>query len=123
MTTQETKTQFLDLDALLPAVEVTVKLGGKSHKLKQLSVQDFVANTADQQKLGEASTLAAEVETVVRMLHRAFPTITIEAFHKLELAKLYKLLSFALEQNGSDKASKEVAAEAKSDDENPQTAA
>ena len=123
MTTQETKTQFLDLDALLPAVEVTVKLGGVNHKLKQLSVQDFVANTADQQKLGEAASLSAEVETVVRMLHRAFPTITIEAFNKLELAKLYKLLAFALEQNGSDKASKDVAAEAKSDDANPQTAA
>jgi hypothetical protein len=118
MTQNSTQIKFLDLDEVKPAIDLTVRLGGVDHKLKPISVEDFVANTQDQRKLSSASSLEEEVDVVLRMLVRSFPTMNIEDLRKVDLAKLWKLLEFANETNGS----KEIEAETKESGENPQTA-
>ncbi len=103
--------KYLDLDALEPAVDLTVKLNGVEHKLKQLSVQDFIQNTSDMQALGGNVSLSEEVALVVKMLTRAFPTMQADDLMNIELAKLWKLLDFALQNNGTNDAAKDAAAD------------
>jgi hypothetical protein len=114
------KTEFLDLDAIVSA-EVVVKLAGKEHKLKPLSVEDFIQNTIDQRALGAATQIEDEVELVLKMLNRAFPTLLVDDLRKVDLKRLWALLNFALEKNGSNQAKDEADA-AGAPTENPQTA-
>ena len=116
-------TNFLDLDAVAPEVELTVKLNGKKHKLKPLSVEDFIRNTKDQIALSSVGDVESEVNLILKMLVRAFPTLTEEELREVPLNKLWKLLEFARENNGSAKVEEEAKAEQEATpSENPQTA-
>lgn len=100
---------YLDLDAVLPEVELVVKLNGKEHRLKPLSVEDFVRNMKDQAALAASSgDVETEIDTVIKMLARAFPTMQAADLKKVELNKLWKLLEFARENNGSKAAEGEL---------------
>jgi hypothetical protein len=116
-------TNFLDLDAVAPEVDLTVKLNGKKHKLKPLSVEDFIKNTQDQMSLSGASNVEDEVNLVLKMLTRAFPTIAEDELRAVPLNKLWKLLEFARDNNGSGKVEDEARAEQEAKaSENPPTA-
>lgn len=106
-------TNFLDLDAIAPEVEMTVRLNGQEHHLKPLSVEDFIKNTKDQASLGASGNVEDELNLVLRMLLRAFPTMNEEELRAVPLTKLWKLLEFAKENNGSTKIENEVEEEKK----------
>jgi hypothetical protein len=108
-------TNYLDLDAIIPEDEITVKLGGVEHKLVPITLEDFVRNTKAVQAMGAQVDPEAEMAMVTDMLFRAFPTMTPEITGKLTLIQLNKLLEFAMEHNGAKQVQKEAAAEAKTD--------
>lgn len=113
---------YLDLDAIAPDVELVVKLGGKEHRMRPLSVEDFVKNIKDQSALAASnSDVEAEIDLVIKMLIRAFPTMKGEDLKKVELNKLWKLLEFARDNNGAKTAEGDIKAE-QEQAENPQTA-
>lgn len=97
-------TKVLDLDAVLPPA-IVVKLDGKTHELKQISVRDFVENTRvmqemDEKKREEDMTLESEMGSLITMLNKTFPTISEEEFWSLSLPRLYQILEFAKAHNG-----------------------
>ncbi|SER25835.1 hypothetical protein SAMN05216548_1144 [Faunimonas pinastri] len=105
--------KYLDLDAIdLTENEFVVKLGGVEHHLKPVTVEDFVENTKLIQSLGVSGKLEDEVDTVIQMLVRAFPTMTVEQLKKLELVKLNALLDFAHKNNGQKQGEASAEAEA-----------
>lgn len=110
------ETQFLDLDAVdLPTILV-IKLGGEEHPLVPVTVEAFVANTKALQKMGRATEgdLAAEVDIVIDIILRAFPTMTREMLQKMPLANLNKLMGVAQSNDGTDSVKSELAKEAAS---------
>jgi hypothetical protein len=111
-------TKFLDLDAI--AVDdnpLTVKLGGVKHVLKPITVKDFIANTKALQNLsGTNISVEAEMNLMMDMIMRAFPTVTRDMLEDLKLDSLNQLVEFANSNNGQKKVEDEIAKE------NPQPA-
>jgi len=111
-------TQYLDLDALVN-VEKTVRFKGKEHKLKHVSVQDFVDNVKLAQSLGPDAGIEKEVEATITMLLKAFPTMDRADLMDVPLEALNKILAFAQANDGSDAVKGAAEADAKA---NPPTA-
>ena len=105
--------KYLDLDSFGDASEFTVKLDGTEHKLAALTVDDFIFNTKLIQSLGTAPDIESELSAVVKMLTRAFPTMTEEMLRKLEIRKLNAILEFAHSNNGQRAGEAEAETEAK----------
>ncbi len=119
-------TKFLDLDAVDMGAEVVIKLQGIEHKLKPVSVGDFIANTKLVQGLGVATDVETEVQTIITMLitsplqtSEGRVTMTREMLIDLPIAALNKMFAFAQENNGTQKVEEEAKAEAEA---NPQPA-
>jgi len=112
---------YLDLDAIENEVEIVVKLNGKEHALQPITVDDFIYNTKLVQDLGTNPDFEKETMTIIKMLIRAFPTMTEEELRKLPLVKLNAILDFAQKHNGSKQVEESMAEEAK-EVENPPTA-
>lgn len=94
-------TKILNLDEITPPLEVVVKLNGKEHKLKTFTVEDFVENTKLAQSVtGTELTVEEEVNIVIKMLIRAFPTMSESDLRSMSLDKLSAILEFARENNG-----------------------
>lgn len=106
---------YLDLDAVLPDTEVTVKLGGVEHKLVPITLEDFVRNTKIVQVMGATTDPDKEMAMVTDMLFRAFPTMTQEITNKLTLVQLNRLMEFSMEHNGAKKVEQEAGKDAAAD--------
>jgi hypothetical protein len=104
---------YLDLDAVVPNSDVTVKLGGIEHKLVPITLEDFVRNTKAVQDMGTLVDAEAEMNVVRDMLSRAFPTMTVQITNKLTLIQLNTLLEFAMKHNGAKTVEKEAGEDAK----------
>lgn len=116
-----TATQYLDLDAIKPAQEFKVKLGGQEHILKETDVETFILNTEDVQKLGLLSNAVEELKLSLRLVSRAFPTIPEPVLQKLTFSQCNALIEFARTANGEVKVTEEMQAEADATAD-PQTA-
>jgi hypothetical protein len=111
---------YLDLDAIGTEISLVVKLDGKDHQLQAISVDDFVTNLQIVQKMGTDVTVDQEIDLLVDMLSRAFPTIPKERLRKLTLPQLNALMSKAKEFNGQNAVTDEVKEKLKSEGaENP----
>ncbi|RWI35426.1 hypothetical protein [Mesorhizobium sp.] len=93
-------TKFLDLDAVTAKAEFTVKLNGTEHKLKIASVETFIQNQKEIEKLSLAATAAEELEVVIGIIKRAFPTMPEKEIRGLNLIQLEAIKDFALSANG-----------------------
>jgi len=108
-------TNFLDLDALADeAVQVVVKLKGVEHRLVQATVADFIANTKAIKNMAAngVNDLEEEVNMVISMIVRAFPTMSAEMLKALPLTSLNSLLDHAKKFNGENSVKAEVEAQA-----------
>ncbi|AMB48261.1 hypothetical protein [Methylobacterium sp. AMS5] len=109
----DTNTTFIDLDAVDLPRKLVVKLGGKEHELVPVTVESFVANTKLLQKLGaQDGDLEAEVNTVIEVILRAFPTMTDKMLRAMPLANLNKLMAAAQNDDGTKAVQNAVAKEA-----------
>lgn len=108
-------TQFLDLDALAKDEEYSVKLKGETHILKMATVETFIENTKSLEKLAAAATQEEEIEVILDMLLRAFPTMKREAINSLTLPQLVALKDFAMTAGGEKVAKTEDNAEGAGD--------
>lgn len=101
--------QYLDLDALV-AVQKVLKFQGEEYALAEITVDDFIVNVELVQKLGSSPSFKEEMETVITMLKRAFPTFPEDKMRKLPLSALNRILAFAQANDGSEKVADEVGA-------------
>lgn len=114
-----TKTMFLDLDAVKPEVDVSIKINGTTHNLVPPSVEDFLENTKMIQAAATQTDLQAQFDMTIKMLIRAFPTLPEKDLRGLTLPQLNRLIEFAQEHSGEKKVSGEMEAAAA---ENPPVA-
>lgn len=107
-------TKFLDLDAVKPATELVVGLGGMKHTLVPVTVEAFLANTTliDQMREEGGISTRVEFELVIKLLLRSFPTMTDAMLRGLTFDQLKQLQAFAQNNDGTDQVNKEAAAEA-----------
>lgn len=115
-------TKFLDLDAVHQDLAgVAVKIAGEVHKLKPLTVLEFIANTKLMQELRAGATdMAKEFEATIVMVGRSFPTVPVEHLKALSMVQLNKLVAFARDVNNGP--SETPAAEAAPSTEAPKAA-
>jgi hypothetical protein len=100
----KTNTVYLDLDTVVPEMEIVVKLDKKSHPLMPISVEDFVKNIQTLEKLGTGQLDAAtEKGLIVDMLVQVLPSIGTERLNKLSMLQLNKLIDFTREHSGEKK--------------------
>lgn len=100
--------KFLDLDALTSENEITIKLNGTVHKLQPLTVGDFINNTKLIQQLGTAADMETEIEAILTLLLRTFPTMKREELVNLPVQSLNAILEFANEHNGQNDAKRKT---------------
>lgn len=93
-------TKFLDLDAVAKEAEFVVKLNGNNHSLKLATVETFVTNMKEIEKLGMAPSAEAEFEAVVGIVMRSFPTIPENEIRALNVLQIKALSDFAMTANG-----------------------
>jgi hypothetical protein len=103
-----TATTFLDLDTVDQFPDVVAKLGGKEHRLVPVTVDDFVANTKLLQTLGKTGDFEEEISGLIKIILRAFPTMTEDMLRKLPLVNLNKLMGIAQDHDGTKKVTGEV---------------
>jgi hypothetical protein len=92
--------KFLDLDAVAVEEEFTIKLNGKTHKLHFATVETFIANMKDFEKLGLNASTAEELDITMTILKRAFPTVTEEEMRNLTIHQMQAINDFARTANG-----------------------
>lgn len=115
------ETQFIDLDAVDLPNTLVVKLGGKKHPLVPVTVGNFVANTKLLQSLGKSDgNLEAEVDMVIEIIMRAFPSMEKSMLQNMPLVNLNKLMGIAQSSDGTEAVKKEAEKDAKA---NPPAAA
>ena len=113
---------YLDLDAIDTEFTLVVKLDGTDHKLQPISLEDFVANLRKIQEMGVTTDPMQEVEMLVEMLSKAFPSIGEPRLRKLTLPQLSALMEKAREFNGENAVTREAKAQLASEgNANPQT--
>lgn len=105
-------TKFLDLDAVAPKLTLTVKLNGKNHVMKTPTVEDFVENMKLIESLKAAAGPAVEMDYLVQLLTKAFPTMTEKDLKGLHLEQLKQLADYAQQHSGQTDIAEEAAEKA-----------
>lgn len=103
-------TKFLDLDALTESTEKVVKIKGKEHILKPVTVGQFIENAKIVERLGTNPKFEDEFEAIVKMLLRAFPSMSRVDLEDLPIEHLNAVLEFARDNDGTRASEGEVAA-------------
>jgi hypothetical protein len=106
---------YLDLDAIETEVNLVVKLKGHEHRMVPITVQDFIQNMQIVQSMGTAGDITKEMELLITMLDKVFPTITRDELWKLTLPQLQAMFNMAQKLGGAeavaDEAKEKLAAE------------
>ena len=113
MSNQDVK--FLDLDALAPKEVFRIKLNGKEHEMKQMTVEDFVWATKEAEMRENSGSPVEMISMMIDVLKRQFPTIEEDEFRGIGFEKLAAILDFTrkVAEEGSEAAIQEAAAEGK----------
>lgn len=69
-------TKILNIDDLLQESPLKVVIGGKEHAMSTPTMSDFLQNMKDLEALAAAPSLVTETEITVKIIARAFPTLT-----------------------------------------------
>jgi hypothetical protein len=88
-------TRILNLDSVKPAEERVLKLNGREHAMKPMSVGDFIDNSRTARVQEGGADPATEFELVLGMVARAFPTIPADELRGLTFAQLNTILSWS----------------------------
>lgn len=103
---------YIDLDAIEPT-PIFIKLDGESHKIRHITLADWIANTKDLERLRvSGNDMEVEADIMIRMINRSFPDLTEQRLRDLPLIKLNRILMFAKGHNGTEQVEKEVAKQA-----------
>lgn len=106
-------TKIINIDALQEEPPFTLEIGDEKHPMKVFTVDDFLSNMKDIEKLGANPSFSDELELSIKIIARAFPTLGEERVRKFQVSTIEKLfrISRGEDPNGSAEGA-----------ENPQTA-
>lgn len=85
---------YIDLDEVSSDFEFTLKLDGVEHEMVEPSVDDFIFNMKEIEKLSVSASTIEEINIVIGIIARAFPTITEERLRKIKLPQLKKIQEY-----------------------------
>lgn len=83
--------QIVNIDALVEEPPFILEIAGEQHPMKVFSVEDFLTNMKEIEKLGANPAFADELELAIRIIGRAFPTLGEEAIRKFQVSTIDKL--------------------------------
>jgi hypothetical protein len=109
-------TDILNLDELATGTEKVLKLKGKEHALKVLSVRDFIKNAKQSIELAKTDDAVVHLESLVELVKELFPSLTDEDLNDLSMNQLNAILEFArpkAERQADEAESKKGKAKAK----------
>lgn len=92
-------TQVVNFDALQDEPPFILEIGGKSHPMKIASIQDFVENMRLIETLGANSSFLDELEVSVKVIARAFPTLTEDEIRGWQVGTIDKLFKLSRGEN------------------------
>lgn len=79
--------------------DIRVKMGSVEHKMQEATVDTFIKNVRDMDLLQKAENLLEELEILMRIIMRAFPTMKREDLTRLSLKQLNELANFGRRAN------------------------
>lgn len=88
--------KYLNLDQLVQEERV-VTIGGVQHTMKEMSVEDFIVLQQEAGKLSEDASMGEQIEALVKMIARSFPTMKEAELRALPLRHLNAILEFTRE--------------------------
>lgn len=106
-------TKILNLDKLSAKETRELRLGGKTYKVKEMSVEDFIETTRMAEKLEGETSFAVQMEATIELIQRSVPEVSTEELKNLTIDQLRAVTAFI---RGEDP-EKIAAAEAKEDGE------
>ncbi len=106
-------TTIVNIDALQEEPPFILVIGGKEHPMKIASVQDFVENMKMIEDLGTTPTFVQELDVSIKVIARAFPTLTEAEIRSWQVTTIEKLFKLTRGENPETK---------EGDAENPPTA-
>lgn len=88
--------KVLNIDALCEQSARSLTLNGKTHLVKEFSVQDFVDITNETQKLAakENPTIEDQINMMVKVIRRGIPTLTEKEIRALPSQYLRRVADF-----------------------------
>lgn len=86
-------TQVLNIDEFKKKTPLSVVVGGKTHHMQPSTVQTFLDNLEDMEALAKAPSIKDEIHLTVRMIVRAFPTLTEEEVRQWPLYSIEEVFN------------------------------
>lgn len=88
-------TKIINFDDLKKPAPVAIVIDGKKHDMKVASVDTFIANLKAIEGLGVAASPIQEIEVIVGIVHRAFPTLSEKQIRSWEITTIQALSDIA----------------------------
>lgn len=90
-----TVTKILNLDDLETTVERAIKIGGVEHKMKPFTVEAFINQMKEIEQIGDQDPTGSEMyATSLRMIMRAFPTLTNDIVQNMNTFQVDAIYGF-----------------------------
>lgn len=90
-------TKILNIDELVQESPLTIHVDGEDHKMKIPTMEDFIKNLKDLEDLAAAPNMLAETEATIRMIARAFPTLTEDRVRQFPMPAVEQLFAIIRE--------------------------
>lgn len=84
-------TKVINIDALQEEAPFVLVIDGKEHPMKIASVQDFVENMKLIEALGTNASFVDELEVSIKVIARAFPSLTEDEIRGWQVSVIDKL--------------------------------
>lgn len=92
--------KILNLDEIAPKETLTVVVDGTSHKMRPITVSDYLANMKLIEDLGMNPTMSQEIEASIEMIQRAFPTMKKDELKGWSVERMRMLVEIARDGSG-----------------------
>lgn len=108
--------KVLNIDALCEQSARSITLNGKTHLVKEFSVQDFIDITNETQKLAEKEnpSLEDQINMMVKVIRRGIPTLTEKEVRAMPSQYLRKIADFV--RDGEDEDAQQAVAASENKD-------
>lgn len=89
--------KILNIDELVQEAPIVIVLGGEEHAMKIPTLEDFLMNMKDLEAMAAAPNMTVETEMTIRMIARAFPSLTEERVRQMPMPAVERLFAIVRE--------------------------
>ena len=96
-------TKVLNLDDLETTIERELIIGGVTHKMKPFTVEAFINQMKEIEQIGDKEPTGSEMyATSVKMIQRAFPTLTDDVIKNMTTFQIDAVYNFLKERSDDE---------------------